>query len=133
MDHHRLPFASINILRPDIAEVIVDEGVEMTLQMVNEYHDFLLSHLVSPFSLLINKINSYTYDFEAQKNLATLNEIHAMAVVVYNEITRMSTDNLASFPRDTSWNMKTFYDRHDALSWLELQQESQATNPKPEA
>ena len=44
----------------------------MTLNMVEEYHAFLLKHLVSPFSLLINKINSYTYSFDAQVNLATL-------------------------------------------------------------
>jgi len=53
----------------------------MTLDMVEEYHAFLLAHLVSPFSLLINKINSYSYNFDAQINLATLKEIKAMAVV----------------------------------------------------
>ncbi len=122
MEVHQLPFATINILQDDIAEVIVDEGVEMDLDMVQQYHDFLLSHLEAPFSLLINKVNSYTYDFQAQKELATLEEINSMAVIVYSDITRVSTSNLASFPRETEWNMQIFYDRNDGLSWIKLQQ-----------
>ena len=65
----------------------------MTLAMVKQYHEFLLSHLVSPFSLLINKVNGYTYDFDAQVNLATLEEINAMAVVAYTRSTKISTES----------------------------------------
>lgn len=69
MELHELSFAKIIILREDIAEVIVNEGVEMTVEMVDEYHNFLLSHLRAPFSLLVNKLNAYTYDFDAQEKL----------------------------------------------------------------
>lgn len=124
MEAHQLPFAVINIIRNDIAEVIVNDGVEMNINMVEQYHDFLLSHLSAPFSLLINKVNSYTYDFEAQEALATLSEINTMAVVVYNDISRASTASLASFPREEKWHMDIFYDRLDALNWLILQQDS---------
>jgi hypothetical protein len=55
--------------------------------MVKQYHEFLLSNLVSLFSLLINKVNTYTYDFDAQVNLATLKEINVMAVVAYTRST----------------------------------------------
>ncbi|SFD70549.1 hypothetical protein SAMN02745724_05243 [Pseudoalteromonas denitrificans DSM 6059] len=41
-----------------IAEVIINENVEMTLVMVKQYHEFLLSNLVSPFSLLIINLRS---------------------------------------------------------------------------
>jgi len=81
MDLHVLPFAKIIILQKDIAEVMINDGVEMDTKMVDQYHDFLLSHLHPPFSLLINKVNSYTYDFQAQIHLATLKEINAMAVI----------------------------------------------------
>ncbi|MFV1985405.1 MAG: hypothetical protein ACC657_17790, partial [Thiohalomonadales bacterium] len=84
MDLHELPFAKIIILDDNIAEVMVNEGVTMDVEMVEQYHEFLLSHLRAPFSLLINKVNSYTYDFDAQNKLATLKEINAMAVVAYN-------------------------------------------------
>ena len=123
MDLHELTFAKIIILREDIAEVMINEGVNMDLDMVKEYHEFLLSHLRAPFSLLINKINSYTYDFEAQEELATLEEIRAMAVVAYNRVTRIATETLASFPRDVEWNLEIFSNRDDALKWLLVQQD----------
>ena len=118
MQSHELSFAKIHILRNDLAEVIVHDGVEMDLEMVHEYHDFLLSNLQSPFSLLINKINSYSYDFEAQENLATLEEIRAMAVVAYNKVTLKTTEGLAEIPRPVEWNLRIFEDRSDALDWL---------------
>ena len=127
MHEYQLPFADLKILRKDIAEVIIHDGIEMDLEMVQQYHDSLLQHLQPPFSLLINKINSYTYTFDAQKTLATLPEINAMAVIVYNDISKVSTDSLATFPRDTQWNIKIFYDRFAAISWLELQQKNIST------
>lgn len=129
MDLHELPFAKIIILREDIAEVVVDEGVELNLEMVNQYHDFLLSHLGPPFSLLINKLNSYTYTFDAQINLANLKEINSMAVVAYNWVTRASTAALAnSVPREKDWNIELFSNREEAWEWLLSEQESVATN-----
>ena len=122
MDLHELSFAKIIILRDDIAEVIVNEGVEMTLKMVDEYHDFLLSHMRAPFSLLVNKINAYTYDFEAQEKLATLKEINVMAVVAYKLQTEISTEAVATFPREIKWNLKMFSNRDEAYAWLVYKQ-----------
>ena len=122
MDLHELPFAKIIILRDDIAEVMINDGVRMDTAMVEAYHDFLLSHLHAPFSLLINKINSYTYDFHAQEKLATLKEINAMAVVAYNRVTRITTETLASYPRDVKWNLEIFSNQDEALAWLISQQ-----------
>jgi len=118
MDLYELPFAKIIILYDDIAEVMIADGIEMDEQMVDQYHDFLLSHLHPPFSLLINKINSYSYNFPAQIKLATLKEINAMAVVAYNRITEISTETLASYPRSEEWNLKIFSNRDEALDWL---------------
>jgi len=124
MDNHNLPFANIKILRNDIAEVIINDGIEMTLDMVEQYHHFLITHLVSPFSLLINKINKYTYEFDAQIKLATLKEINVMAVVAYNQTTNLTTKNLASMPREKQWKLSIFSDREKALVWLTAEQES---------
>lgn len=113
-----LPFAKIIILRKDIAEVMINDGIEMDVRMVDQYHDFLLSHLHPPFSLLVNKINSYTYDFQAQIKLATLTQINAMAVVAYNHVTEITTKTLASYSRSEKWNLKVFSNRDKALVWL---------------
>lgn len=122
MDLHVLPFAKIIILQKDIAEVMINDGVEMDTKMVDQYHDFLLSHLHPPFSLLINKVNSYTYDFQAQIHLATLKEINAMAVIAYNRITKITTESLASYPRSEKWNLRVFSNRDEALTWLLAEQ-----------
>lgn len=123
MDIHNLSFAKIIVLQDDIAEVIVHEDIEMNLQMVDEYHAFLLSHLRAPFSLLVNKINAYTYDFEAQQKLATLDEINKMAVVAYNHRTEVATEYLTTVQREVDWNMKIFSDRDLAFKWLVAEQE----------
>ena len=128
MDLYDLSFAKIIVLRDDIAEVMIDDGVEMDIGMVKQYHDFLLTHLRAPFSLLVNKVNAYTYTFEAQEKLATLKEINAMAVVAYNRVTRITTETLASFPRDVQWNLEIFSNREDALSWLLIQQDAKVND-----
>jgi len=80
MKLYELSFAKIIILRDDIAEVIVNDGIEMNMLMFEEYHNFLLSNLKAPFSLLINKVNSYSYNAEVLKNLAELTEINVKIV-----------------------------------------------------
>jgi hypothetical protein len=59
-DLHELPFAKTIILDDNIADVMVDDGVVMDMEMIEQYHKFMLLHLRTPFSLLINKVNSYT-------------------------------------------------------------------------
>ena len=122
MELHELSFAKIIILREDIAEVIVNDGVEMNVEMVDEYHDFLLTHMQAPFSLLVNKINAYTYDFEAQKKLCVLEEINVMAAVVYKLVTEISTETMVAFPREIKWNLKIFSNRDEAYAWLVYEQ-----------
>lgn len=127
MKLHELPYAKIIVLQDDIAEVIIDDGVIVDEAMVEHYHGFLLSHLNAPFSLLVNKINSYTYDFNAQMKLATLVEINAMAVIAYNRITKNTTELLASYPRSKEWNLKVFSNRDEALNWLILEQKKSSS------
>jgi len=115
---HKLSFGSIEIIRNDIAEVVIDEGIEMNENMVEQYHSFLLLHLQAPFSLLINKINSYSYTFNAQVKLDTLVEINAIAVIAYSQGAMLTTELLASYPRDIEWNMNVFSNRDRALTWL---------------
>ena len=122
MEKYDLPFAKIILLCDDIAEVIINDGIEMDLAMVNEYHNFLLSHLTAPFSLLINKINSYSYNSEAIRKIASLKEINSMAVVSYKNSTTITTQYLASFPREVEWNLEIFSNRDVALSWLKSRQ-----------
>lgn len=123
------PYGKIIILQSNIAEVIINEGIVMDELMIDHYHDVLRFNLEAPFSLLVNKKHSYTYDFNAQRNLATINEIAAMAVVAYNRVTSMTTEMLEKLPRKEGWNLKIFSTREEALHWLvEEQQKNGASN-----
>jgi len=121
MNKYKLSFCDITLLEKDIAEVVIKEGIEVNLTMVEEYHAFLLDKLTYPFSLLINKINSYSYTFEAQLQLATLPQINIIAAVIYTKISEISTRNLASLPREIPWQLEIFNDRASALNWLRNQ------------
>ena len=123
MKTHQLSFAKIIIIKDNLAEVIVDDGVLIDLKKVGEYHEFLLTHLRAPFSLLVNKKHSYTYTFKAQIEIASLNQIKAMAVVVEGFNAKKSTDFLISMNNmSRSWNIQTFMLREEALVWLEKQE-----------
>jgi hypothetical protein len=131
MQVFELDFAKIILLRKDIAEVIIDDGIEIDLAMLNQYHEFLLQRLEAPFALLINKINSYTYSFAAQKKLGSPKQINAMAVVAYRQTTILSTLALEKMPRDRTWNMQLFTERDAALEWLLAQQAAGTGKPDP--
>jgi hypothetical protein len=120
---HKLSFGEITLLQENIAEVIVNDRVEFNLEMVAEYHEFLINKMKCLFSLLINKLNSYTYTFEAQQHLATLTDINAMAVVSYSNITELTTKSLIQVPREINWKIKIFNEREVALQWLQDQQQ----------
>ncbi len=125
MDTHQLSFGTINILRKDLAEVIIDDGIEVCLEQVNEADEFLAHYLQAPFSLLFNKKNKYSFEFNAQLKLGTVTGLNAVAVICYNKTTNTLTKALSSgIPRSVEWNMKTFSNRIDALVWLEGEQQS---------
>ncbi len=116
-----LSFGQITKLQNNLAEVVVDAHVEFNMDMIAEYHGWLLYHLSAPFAILINKLNPYTYTFEAQMNIANLSEIKAMAVVVYSKITEESTNVLIDMPRKAQWNIRIFGNRDAALKWLQTE------------
>src|SRR5690606_41425198 len=100
MKSYELPFATIIIHRNDLAEVIINEGVVLNALMVDVYHDFLLTYLQAPFTLLINNKNSYSYTFEAQRAIANLKEIKQMVFVVETNGALMSTETLIKLNED---------------------------------
>ncbi|GAA5216214.1 hypothetical protein ACFSJ3_09630 [Corallincola platygyrae] len=117
----RTSVLSIIPLSEHLAEVIVDEGVEMTLADVEAYHACLLDNFSAPLKLLINKANQYTYTFEAQEKLADLPEISAMAVLVYSKASYAAMKVLQQQPKKNPWHLDVFTSRREALEWLEQQ------------
>ncbi|MFY0714811.1 hypothetical protein J1D01_14130 [Seonamhaeicola sp. NFXS20] len=121
MKSYELSFGIINIIKNNLAEVIVNEGVVMDELIIDEYHDFLLTNLEAPFSLLINKKHSYTYTFEAQKTITHLDQINKMAVLFTTSGAFMSTKTLISVNAGIDNKIKMFKNRGEALNWLNKQ------------
>ena len=57
MSIHKLSFGEIIILKPNLAEVIIDSDVVMDLEMVGEYHGLLLNPHTS--EITITQTNIY--------------------------------------------------------------------------
>ena len=57
----KLSFGVIHMISNTIAEVIVDEGTEITEAMVNEYHESLIANFKAPFFAKSKGQNSFIY------------------------------------------------------------------------
>ena len=121
MNTFTLSFGEITILKHNLAEVLINEGVELDEIMVVEYTEILNDNLDHPFFLIINKKNSYSYTFSAQKTLANLEFVGAYAVVAPNLGAVMSTETLVRIGGNPDINLQIFRTREDALEWLETQ------------
>ena len=81
---HQLSFCSVNFISHNIIEVIVNQGIEVSIEMVEEYDAFMANNFDSDFAILINRINHY------------------------DDLTRMSTDLLKKTRTVDGWNLQSF-------------------------
>jgi len=105
---NKLSFCSINILSDAIAEVIVNKNVEISLEMVEEYEAFLAENFTQAFGLLINKINYYHFSFEAKLSINSHANLKAIAVIDYNEKSKLITEDIVKTRKIDGWNLCTF-------------------------
>jgi len=121
--NHKLSFAKVNILNESVAEIIVGQGVEISLEMSEEYNDFLAEKFPNNFGVLINKINDYDFSFEAKLSMASHENLKAIAVITYYKEGTKSVEDIAAMRQLDGWNLKVFdglnLGRQDGLIWLE--------------
>jgi len=118
MEVIELSFGRIKVLEDDLAEVIVSEGVDVDIDMVNEIHNAFLSIFNKSFSLLINKSNHYSTQLDALILFGKLTTINKIAVFAPTKMAMLSADFSANIPSSATLNIHVFTDRDDALSWL---------------
>jgi len=106
--NHQLSFAKVNILSDNLVEVIVNENIEISLEMSEEYDNFLSLHFPNRFALLVNKINQYDFSFEAKLSVASHENLMAIAVITYDNEGKQSVENLAAMRQRDGWNLKVF-------------------------
>lgn len=115
---HHLSFAQMTIIQQDLAEIVVNEGVEMNVSMVREYAEFLKSNLVSPYFILVNRLNSYSYTFNAQQLLSEIEGTYSFAITSYNRPSTLTSELMIANADNVQGNVKLFSDREAALAWL---------------
>ena len=119
---HQLSFATITLLSDSIVEIMVNKDVEISLEMAEEFHQFLVANFKSDFGILVNKIYHYTYAFEAKLTIGSASNIKAIAVVFYNQAGNKTTDALLEVRAQDSWNLKSFsgleLGRQQGIDWL---------------
>ncbi len=127
----RLSFAYVNKIEENIAEVIIDNNVIITLEMIEEYDRYLTENFTGNFGLLINRINHYSYTFEAKLTIGSVKGLCAMAVVYYNRMSKESTLSIMNARVNDNFNLKLFsgleLGKQSGVDWLknELIKENQ--------
>jgi len=108
MEKYRLSFCVIHKYTDNIAEIIIDSYIEVTIEMVEEFDMFLNNIFQQDFGLLVNKINRYRYAFDAQLMLGSLESIKAIASVNYSAEGEKSTQAILNVRCIDNLNVKTF-------------------------
>ncbi len=116
---HQFSFGKVRVLRHDLAEITVNEGADINIKMVDELHELLLSLFTNSFSLLINKVNSYSTKFDALSRFGQLPVIDKIAVFAPSKMAKFSADFAANIPSSMRLDIKVFSKREDALTWLD--------------
>jgi len=118
-----LSFAKINILSENLVEVTINQDVEVSLEMSEEYNNFLTDNFPNDFALLVNKINQYDYAFEAKLSMASHENLKAIAVITYDNDSKAAVKDMADLRKLDGWNLKIFnglnLGRQAAIEWLD--------------
>ena len=105
---HRLSFAYFNLLSDNIVEVVVDDGIEMTMEMIEECHNFINEHMAGDFGMLINRVNNYSYTYEAKLSVASYEGLKAIAFVYYSPTSKELSHELYQLRITDKWNYRLF-------------------------
>tara|TARA_R110000737_G_scaffold318924_3_gene329933 strand:- start:333 stop:743 length:411 start_codon:yes stop_codon:yes gene_type:complete len=120
---HRLSFGYFTLLAENIVEVTIDEGIELSLEMIEECDIFFKAHIFGDFGMLINRINEYTYSYEAQLTIGSYQGLKAIAFVYYSENSKQIIEDINLTRAPDNWNSCIFsgleLEWQQALQWLQ--------------
>ncbi|WP_076414355.1 hypothetical protein [Shewanella sp. UCD-KL12] len=123
---HKFNFGcSVELLTHNIAQVTIEPGVEITLEMLGEFDEYMSQTFNHDYALLVNKQHKYTYSFEAQLCMASHERLKATAVVFYDEQDAKLPQQLTERRQVDELNIRLFSGVNDgsktAINWLEEQ------------
>ncbi len=123
---HKFNFGcSVELLTNNIAQVTIEPGVEVTLEMLGEFDEYMSQIFNHDYALLVNKQHKYTYSFEAQLCMASQEKLRATAVVFYHDQDAKLPQQLTEMRQVDELNIRLFSGVNDgninAMNWLEEQ------------
>ncbi|MEZ5347458.1 MAG: hypothetical protein R2681_18140 [Pyrinomonadaceae bacterium] len=121
MKIHELSFGKFVEIADNIIEIIVYEGTELTVEMLKEADSLVFSKIPGQIGLLVNKLNEYTYTFEAQMFLGSFAGVKATAFITYTKLSTQTTEAVSGLPRNEEFNHAIFDNRKDAIKWLKAE------------
>jgi hypothetical protein len=137
---HRLSFGYFtllteNIVEVIIVEVIIDEGIELSLEMIEECDVFFKAHIFGNFGMLNNRVNQYSYSDEAQLCIGFYEGLKAIAFVYYSDNSQVIVEKITLSRVYEQWNTCIFsgldLEWQQAFQWLQgelLMTNEQAAN-----
>jgi hypothetical protein len=118
---YRTSFAEFTVHADNILEMVINEGVVVSLEMIEEIDHFIAQYFTEDFILLINGINNYTYSYEAQLCIASNEYLKGIAFLYYSNKTLEVIEQLKAHRKMDNWNSKTFsgleLGRQQAYTW----------------
>jgi hypothetical protein len=118
-------FGQIKLISSNITEVVINQGVEISLELVEEYDTVMKKHFNKPYAVLVNRLNNYSYAYEALLCIGSTQNLKAAAVINYGAANAQQTKDLQSVRHNDKLVIKEFsgleLGRESAINWLEAQ------------
>lgn len=108
----------MSIINNNIVELVVFDDAEFDIEMVNQFHEVIENNMRSPALVLVNRIYSYSYTFEALRALSRSKSIKSVAVLSNKDVASSLVSYLARRFNVYKVPVKTFHERESALKWL---------------
>ena len=115
---HRLSFCRLQIIDQNIVEIVLDDGAEISGQMVDEFFAAIDGKMNSQISILLDKATQYSYTFDALIKLSESTKIRNIGVITYDALSRSSAIYMMERFNKSKKNVKLFESREAALAWL---------------
>lgn len=118
-------FGQIEFISENIIEIIIKQNLEITLESMDEYEDLMSKYVSGNYAVLVNRINRYSFTFEAMLCVGSAENLKAAAIISYDNNNEPHTENLKSIRHMDNLNIKEFsgleLGREKAIKWLEEQ------------
>ena len=81
MELENLEFGVFKEIEPQIVEIIINEGVVLDGEKIQEIEESLLEKYDSRYALLVNRKNRYSHTHESMMKVARMKNLAAIAIL----------------------------------------------------